>query len=74
MTPTVDDKDITIRKEDNIRDIKSFISYAVGCMFGRYSLDKNGLIYAGGILTRFIKNVRKQMVAGLVLVYLIINI
>lgn len=48
LTPTVDDKDITIRKEDKIRDIKSFISYAVGCMFGRYSLDKDGLIYAGG--------------------------
>ena len=28
--------------------IKSFISYAVGCMFGRYSLDENGLVYAGG--------------------------
>lgn len=28
--------------------VKSFISYAVGCMFGRYSLDKEGLIYAGG--------------------------
>lgn len=28
--------------------IKSFISYAVGCMFGRYSLDKEGLVYAGG--------------------------
>ena len=28
--------------------IKSFISYAVGCMFGRYSLDEDGLIYAGG--------------------------
>ena len=30
------------------RDIKSFISYAVGCMFGRYSLDEDGLIFAGG--------------------------
>lgn len=30
--------------------IKSLISYAVGCMFGRYSLDKDGLIYAGGEL------------------------
>ena len=48
LTPEVDDKDITIRKEDKVRDIKSFISYAVGCMFGRYSLDKEGLIYAGG--------------------------
>lgn len=28
--------------------VKSFISYAVGCMFGRYSLDKEGLVYAGG--------------------------
>ncbi len=29
-------------------EIKSFISYAVGCMFGRYSLDTDGLAYAGG--------------------------
>lgn len=29
-------------------EIKSFISYAVGCMFGRYSLDVKGLAYAGG--------------------------
>ena len=29
-------------------EIKSFISYAVGCMFGRYSLDVEGLAYAGG--------------------------
>jgi type II restriction/modification system DNA methylase subunit YeeA len=48
LTPEVDDKDITIRKADRERDIKSFISYAVGCMFGRYSLDEEGLIYAGG--------------------------
>lgn len=48
LTPEVDDKDITIRKEDKVRDIKSFISYAVGCMFGRYSLDEEGLVYAGG--------------------------
>jgi len=48
MTPEVEDKDITIRKADLERDIKSFISYAVGCMMGRYSLDSPGLIYAGG--------------------------
>ncbi|MFR5184969.1 MAG: BREX-1 system adenine-specific DNA-methyltransferase PglX [Dialister invisus] len=29
-------------------EVVSFISYAVGCMFGRYSLDADGLIYAGG--------------------------
>ena len=29
-------------------EIVSLISYAVGCMFGRYSLDVDGLAYAGG--------------------------
>lgn len=48
LTPEVDDEDVTIHKADLERDIKSFISYAVGCMFGRYSLDEEGLIYAGG--------------------------
>lgn len=48
LTPEVGDKDITVRKADLGRDIKSFISYAVGCMFGRYSLDVLGLAYAGG--------------------------
>lgn len=48
LTSEVEDKDITVRKADLSRDIQSFISYAVGCMFGRYSLDKEGLIYAGG--------------------------
>lgn len=48
LTPEVEDKDVTVRKADQVRDIKSFISYAVGCMFGRYSLDEEGLIFAGG--------------------------
>ena len=48
MTPEVADKDITVAKADEEREIKSLISYAVGCMFGRYSLDAKGLIYAGG--------------------------
>lgn len=48
LTPEVLEKEITIRKADLPRDIKSFISYAVGVMFGRYSLDEEGLIYAGG--------------------------
>lgn len=48
MTPEVEDKDVTVRKADLQRDIKSLISYAVGCMFGRYSLDMEGLAYAGG--------------------------
>ena len=48
LTPEVEDKDVTVRKADLQREIKSLISYAVGCMFGRYSLDKDGLVYAGG--------------------------
>ena len=48
LDPYVEDKDVTVRKADLVRDIKSFISYAVGCMFGRYSLDVEGLAYAGG--------------------------
>lgn len=48
LTPEVEDKDVTVRKADLERDIKSFISYAVGCMFGRYSPDVEGLAYAGG--------------------------
>lgn len=48
LTPEVEDKDVTVRKADLQRDIRSFISYAVGCMFGRYSLDTEGLAYAGG--------------------------
>ena len=48
LTPEVEDKDVTVRKADLQRDIKSLVSYAVGCMFGRYSLNKEGLAYAGG--------------------------
>ena len=48
LTPEVEDKNVTVRQADLQREIKSLISYAVGCMFGRYSLDKDGLIYAGG--------------------------
>ena len=48
LTPEVADKDVTVRKADLGREIRSFISYAVGSMFGRYSLDTPGLAYAGG--------------------------
>lgn len=48
LTSRIDNKDVSVRKADLERDIKSLISYAVGCMFGRYSLDVEGLIYAGG--------------------------
>jgi len=48
LLPAVEDKDVTIRKADIRRDIRGFISFAVGCLFGRYSIDAPGLIYAGG--------------------------
>lgn len=48
LMPEVEDKDVTVRKADLQRDIKSLISYAVGCMFGRYSPNIEGLAYAGG--------------------------
>ena len=48
LTPDVDDKDVTVRRADLGRDVRSLISYAVGCMLGRYSLDKPGLAFAGG--------------------------
>lgn len=48
MTHNVEDKEITIRKADVFRDIISFLSYFIGCLTGRYSLDREGLIYAGG--------------------------
>ena len=48
LTPEVEDKDVTVRRADLGRDIRSLISYAVGCMLGRYTLDKPGLAFAGG--------------------------
>ena len=48
LTPEIEDKDITVRRAELGRDIRSLISYAVGCMFGRYSIDAEGLVYAGG--------------------------
>ena len=48
LTPEVEDKEVTVRKAELRREIRSLISYAVGCLFGRYSLDCEGLAYAGG--------------------------
>lgn len=48
LKPEEEAKDVTVRKANLERDIRSFLSFAVGCMFGRYSLDVDGLAYAGG--------------------------
>ncbi|PAK40593.1 BREX-1 system adenine-specific DNA-methyltransferase PglX [Peribacillus simplex] len=50
LNSDVNEENVIIRRKDPETDIKSFISYAVGCMFGRYSLDKESLVYAGGEL------------------------
>jgi hypothetical protein len=49
LTPEVEDKDVTVRHADLHRDIKSLLSFAIGCMFGRYSLNRSGIAYAGGV-------------------------
>ena len=48
LTSDVEDKDVTVRRADIQREVRSFISYSVGCMFGRYSLGRPGIVYAGG--------------------------
>ena len=48
LTPEEDNKEVSVRKADQVRDIKAFLSYFIGCVFGRYSLDQDGLVYAGG--------------------------
>lgn len=48
LSPDVADEDVSVRIADKKRDIKSLLSYAVGCMLGRYSLDIEGLAFAGG--------------------------
>ncbi|WP_265481986.1 BREX-1 system adenine-specific DNA-methyltransferase PglX [Lactiplantibacillus plantarum] len=48
LTPEVEDKEVSVRRADEERDIKSLLSYFIGLVFGRYSLDTPGLAYAGG--------------------------
>ncbi|MFC2690840.1 MAG: BREX-1 system adenine-specific DNA-methyltransferase PglX, partial [Veillonella parvula] len=45
---TVKEELISIYRPDATKDIKALISYAVGCILGRYSLDIEGIVYAGG--------------------------
>ena len=46
LSPEVSEDQITLYRPDREEDIKRLLSYSVGCMMGRYSLDKEGLIYA----------------------------
>lgn len=66
LTPEVEDKDVTVRKADLGRDVRSFISYAVGCMFGRYSPTYDGLAYAGGTWNDSKYNIYKPDADGII--------
>ena len=44
----VEDKFISVTHSDYELDMKSLISFSIGCMFGRYSLDNEGIQFAGG--------------------------
>ncbi|WP_426698248.1 BREX-1 system adenine-specific DNA-methyltransferase PglX [Acinetobacter baumannii] len=46
LTPDVPDEQITLTRADREKDSQRLVSYALGCMMGRYSLDEPGLIYA----------------------------
>ncbi len=46
LSPDVLDDQITLYRPNREEDVKRLISYAIGCIMGRYSLDKPGLIYA----------------------------
>ena len=60
LTPDVAEKDVTVRKADLGRDMRSLVSYAVGCMLGRYSLKKPGLQFAGGDWQKFVQQLEKE--------------
>ena len=46
LEPEVPETQITLARADARRDMAAFLSYAVGVMFGRYSLDAPGLVLA----------------------------
>ena len=48
LSPEVSVDELTIRSADRNREIKSLVSYGIGCIMGRYSLDKPGIVFAGG--------------------------
>lgn len=48
ITPEIKDYEVSIREVNMESEVKGFVSFAVGCLFGRYSLDHDGLVFAGG--------------------------
>lgn len=62
LSPEVPEDQITLARADARKDVAAFLSYAVGCMMGRYSLDKPGLILADAGDT--LENFRLRMADG----------
>jgi len=65
LKPEVPEDQITLARADARKDVAAFVSYAVGCMFGRYSLDAPGLILAdaGATVADYLAKVPKPTFA-----------
>lgn len=50
LSSEIEEKNITVRKADKAIDVKSFISYAIGCIFERYSIDSKGFICKNNVI------------------------
>ncbi len=63
LQPEVPEEQITLARAETRRDMAAFLSYAVGCMMGRYGLDHPGLILAnaGDTLREFLEKVGKPL-------------
>ncbi len=63
LSPEVPEDQITLARADEHQDVAAFLSYAVGCMMGRYSLDKPGIILAdaGDTLANYLAKVGKPL-------------
>jgi hypothetical protein len=63
LTPEVPEDEITLARADQRKDVAAFLSYAIGCMMGRYSLDQPGLILAdaGDTVEHYLAKVGKPL-------------
>lgn len=63
LTPEVPLDQITLARADAKKDMAAFLSYAVGCMMGRYSLDHPGLILAdaGDTLENYLAKLNRPL-------------
>jgi hypothetical protein len=66
ISSKLDDKDVTIKRAKTKDSVKSFLSYFLGCTLGRYSIDNEGIAYAGGIFDEDKYNTFKPTKEGLV--------